>query len=331
VSFRGRTVDPRNSLLKPEVVITTMRSSLSIPRSLGGVPSKPLADQRPVTALSTVSACRYYRGKTAAIIDRYGPGPRIHYHIGLFDDCRLAPAATADQIRAGIVAAQERMLNRAASIWDAGTVFTGNLLEVGCGLGGGAIYWAQHFPVQVTAVTNVAEHAVVTHSCAIAAGVAGRVCPLVADIGELRSTRRYAVAVAMESSCYVPRPWLFKRVAAALEPGGVFGIEDIFLARPAWRELFDAYWKTCIGTVPQYEQAAERAGLVLERNVDVTAYTSDFWLHSVAWAEARLAEPTVSALEEKRLMRSIRWHSRFLHGWRDGAYQTRILRFRKRS
>lgn len=310
-----------------------MRTSLSIPSSVGGAESAPVAGQRPVTtsetASETASVCRYYRGKTAAIIDRYGPGPRVHYHIGLFDDCPLAPDATAEQIRTEIVAAQERMLERAASIWDAGTVFTGHMLDVGCGLGGGAIYWAQNFPVRVTALTNVAEHAAVTHGFAVAAGVAERVSPLVTDIGDLRSTRHYAAAVAVESSCYVPRPQLFRRVAAALEPGGVFGIEDIFLARPGWRALFDAYWKTRIGTVSQYQQAAEQAGLVLDQNLDVTAGTSEFWLHSLAWARARLAEPTVSTLEEERLMRSIRWHSRFLQGWCDGAYQTCVLRFRK--
>ena len=319
--------------------MTTMCSRLSIPSSPGSpdparmteqpVAEQPVAEQRSVTVSEAEAVRRYYRGKIAAIIDRYGPGPRVHYHIGLFDGCSPAPNSTAEQIRARIVAAQERMLESAASVWDAGTLFTGNLLEVGCGLGGGAIYWAQHFPVQVTAVTNVAEQAAVTHIFAIAAGVAERVRALVGDIGELRLTRQYAAAVAVESSCYVPRPQLFQRVAAALEPGGVFGIEDIFLAQPAWRELFDGYWKTRIGTVAQYQRAAEQAGLILDKDLDVTAGTSDFWRHSVAWARARLAEPTLSTPEEERLMRSIFWHSQFLDGWRDGAYQTRILRFRK--
>jgi cyclopropane fatty-acyl-phospholipid synthase-like methyltransferase len=309
--------------------MTVMPSSLSIPSSLGGAGPVPVAGQYLPATSDKASVRRYYRRKIAAIVDRYGPGPRVHYHIGLFDDHRLAPGATAEQIRARIVAAQERMLERAASVWDAGTMFTGNLLDVGCGLGGGAIYWAQHFPVQVTALTNVAEQAAATRAFAVAAGVGERVRPLVTDVCDLRSTRKYMAAVAVESSCYVPRPQLFKRIAAALAPGGVFGIEDIFLTRPAWRELFDAYWKTLIGTVSQYQQAAEQADLVLDRNLDVTAHTSEFWRQSVAWARARLAESAADPLETERLVRSIRWHSRFLQGWRDGAYQARILRFRK--
>jgi len=289
--------------------------------------SMPVAGQWPVI-MSEAAARSYYHGKTAAIIDRYGPGPRIHYHIGLFDDHGPAPGGTADQIRAGIVAAQEHMLEHAAGVWDAATVFTGNLLDVGCGLGGGAIYWAQHFPVQVTALTNVPEHAAVTHELAVAAGVAGRVSPVVADVGDFRSASSYSAAVAVESSCYVPRPRLFRRVAAALAPGGVFGIEDIFLAQPAWRAVFDGYWQTCIGTVSQYRRAAGQAGLLMDQNVDVTGRTMEFWIHSQEWARARLAG-TADAGQRERLMRSICWHNQFLQGWRDGAYQVRILRFRK--
>src|SRR6266700_3784730 len=148
-----------------------------------------------VPATEPEPACvPYYRGKTAAIIERYGPGPRVHYHIGLFGDDGPAQGAPPEQIRAEIVAAQERLLDRAAEVWQASTAFTGDLLDVGCGLGGGAIYWAQHFPVRVTALTNVAEQAAVTRIFAIAAGVAERVSTLVTDISDLRLTRHFAAA-----------------------------------------------------------------------------------------------------------------------------------------
>lgn len=288
-----------------------------------------MAGQRLVTASEALSVRHFYRAKTEAIIDRYGPGPRVHYHLGLFDDQGLPPGGTAQEIRARIVGAQERMLELVASIWDAATTFTGNLLDVGCGLGGGAIYWAQHFPVQVTALTNVAEHAEVVQDFAVAAGAADKVRPLVTDIADLRSASGYAAAVAMESGCYMPRPVLFERVAAALEPGGVFGIEDIFHARPASAAAFDREWKTRIGTVQEYLQAAEEAGLLLEQNQDVTASTSEFWLHSMAWARARLVESAITPAQRDRLLRSLRRHGMLLQGWLDGSYENRILRFRK--
>jgi len=307
-----------------------MRSSFDTGSAAGGVASAPAAGPGCVPAPEATSVRGYYRGKTAAIIERYGPGPRVHYHIGLFGRSRLAHGGTAERVRAEIVLAQERLLECAGTVWGADVAFAGNLLDLGCGLGGGAIYWAQHYPVQVTAVTNVAEHAEVTSGLAAAAGVADRVHPLVADAVRLRPTTCYGAAVAVESSCYMPRPLLFQRVAAALEPGGVFGIEDIFLARPAWRRAFDSYWKSAIGTVPQYQRAAALAGLVLEQDLDVTADTSEFWRFSIAWARAKMAEPDISTADKERLIRSVSWHRLFLRGWREGAYRVRILRFRKR-
>jgi tocopherol O-methyltransferase len=274
----------------------------------------------------------YYTDKTAAIIDRYGPGPRVHYHLGLFDHPRLDRGGSAERLRTEMVMAQERLLERVGEVWGADTMFAGNLLDVGCGLGGSAIYLAQRFPVQVTAVTNVAEHAGVVRNLAATAGVADRVHPVVADAAQLRLPRHYSAAVALESSCYMPSAPLFQRVAAMLLPGGVFGVEDVFLARSrsAWRLPFDAYWKTAIGTVPQYQQAATQAGLALDRDLDVTADTSGFWRLSIAWAQARMAAPTTSVADKTRLAHSIDWHRFFLQGWREGAYQVRILRFRKR-
>jgi tocopherol O-methyltransferase len=291
--------------------------------------SAPVAERGCVTAPRAASVRGYYRDKTAEIIDRYGPGPRVHYHLGLFGSSRLAPGATAEQVRAEIVVAQERLLERAGKVWDADTEFAGNLLDVGCGLGGGAIYWAQRFPVLVTAVTNVTEHAEVTRDLAAAAGVADRVRPLVADAAQLPSVGHYAAAVAVESICYMPRPLLFQRVAAMLMPGGVFGVAEALLAKPTWRAAFDDYWKTTIGTLPEYQQAAAQAGLTLEQDLDVTVETSEFWRFSIAWARAKMAEPTISAADRTRLARSIGWHRIFLQGWREGAYQHRILRFRK--
>jgi tocopherol O-methyltransferase len=289
----------------------------------------PLACLASVTISGAALVSGYYSDKTAAIIDRYGPGPRVHYHIGLFDHPPLDRGGSAERLRTEIVMAQERLLERADGVWGADTLFAGNLLDVGCGLGGSAIYWAQRFPVRVTAVTNVAEHAEVVRDLAAAAGVADRVDPVVSDAAQLRLARHYRAAVAMESSCYMPPTLLFQRVAAVLVPGGVFGVEDVFLARSAWRLPFDAYWKTTIGTVPQYQQAATQAGLALERDLDVTADTSEFWRLSIAWAQARMAAPTISMADKTRLACSIGWHRFFLQGWREGAYQVRILRFRK--
>lgn len=273
---------------------------------------------------------RHYQAKTAAIIERYGPGPRVHYHIGLYRQPEVdPPTGAADKIRARIVEAQDRLLDYAALVWNASEAFGGSLLDVGCGLGGGTIYWAQRFPVRVTAITNVPEHAALTQAFAAEAGVADQVCAQATDIRDLSPAGTYSAAVAIESSCYIRRLDLFHRVGAVLGPGAVFGIEDIFLAQDSWRGTFDQYWKTRIGTIAEYQQAARQCGFALDQNADVTPQTAPFWLQSTAWARARLADPTIKGTARQRLVRSINWHSHFYRGWRTGAYQTRILRFVK--
>ena len=44
------------------------------------------------------------------------------------------------------------MLSDAAEVWDAPQSLSGEILDVGCGLGGGSIFWAQEFGARVTAV-----------------------------------------------------------------------------------------------------------------------------------------------------------------------------------
>ena len=100
----------------------------------------------------------YFESKTKPILDRYGPGPRIHYHTGLVDD-PPRPGASIRELRRTLVNGQELMLRHAAEVWDASESLTGEILDVGCGLGGGSIFWAQEFGARVTAVTCVPFHA----------------------------------------------------------------------------------------------------------------------------------------------------------------------------
>ena len=58
-------------------------------------------------------------------------------------------------------------------VWDASESLTGEILDVGCGLGGGSIFWAQEFGARVTAVTCVPFHAGHVARFAVEAGVRG--------------------------------------------------------------------------------------------------------------------------------------------------------------
>ena len=115
------------------------------------------------SCVSVQEVVAHLEHKTAAILQRYGPGPRVHYHAGLVDHPPHS-SESVQSLRQRLVASQERMLTHAAKIWDAPSTLSGDVLDVGCGLGGGAIYWAHKFGAQVTAVTCVPSHARATLS-----------------------------------------------------------------------------------------------------------------------------------------------------------------------
>jgi tocopherol O-methyltransferase len=270
----------------------------------------------------------WYSQKTRSILNKYGPGPRVHFHIGIFDGSSVPRGGTCDEIRQRLVASQEAMMYRVAEVWEAPRFLSGSVLDAGCGLGGGAIFWAQTLGAQVTAVTIVAEHIPIIRGFADQAGVADRVTPVLSDACMVKTAQPFDAAVAMESACYFPRRRWFARLARIIRPGGYVCVEDTFLGKKNWAEPFDAYWRTDVGPVEEYVEAAQRAGFELEKNVDVTRETSAFWLHSTAWSEAAMQSRQLDEFEEQRMPQSIRWHKSFYEAWEEGGIEVRLLRFR---
>ncbi|MFF3062292.1 SAM-dependent methyltransferase [Streptomyces sp. NPDC057909] len=226
------------------------------------------------------------------------------------------------------MAAQEKLLIEAAAAWGFVDSPPKSLLDIGCGLGGGAIYWASTYECPVTAVTNVADHVPVIEEMSSRAGTSSRIRIVNADMHDFSSVEKYSTAVAIESSCYMQRDILFEKVAELLEPGGCFGIEDSFTIDDDWSVLFDRYWKTRIGTLEEYKEAASKFGFTLEGNVDITADVTEFWAQSMAWNLIKLEEMTASGVPSVKEYESLRWHGECLRAWRDRTYETRLLRFR---
>ena len=159
----------------------------------------------------------YYEAKTQSILQRYGPGPRVHYHTGLIDDPPPSDAS-GHVLRRRLIDAQEQTLRHAAGAWQARTNLRGDVLDVGCGLGGGAIFWAQEFGANVTAVTIAPSHIKLVADFAAQAGVKSRVRPLLSDALAVPGEGCYDAAVAIDSSSSFPRgPW-FDRLATVLRP-----------------------------------------------------------------------------------------------------------------
>ncbi len=278
----------------------------------------------------------YLGSKTQVLIDRYGPGPAIHYHFGLFDS-EAGTYGSLAEIRRRIVDSQERMLAFAAEVWDSSSIFTGKLLDIGCGLGGGSIYWALHYDVEVTAVTNVAEHAAVVHDFADQAGVGTRIRPIVADFCTSQLDGPFEAAVAVESASQMPKDAFFRSAGQALPVGGYLCIEDGVDTTAAWKEPagsswvapIENYWKANLSTLTGYVEAAEAAGFRLDRNEDVTENILEFWIQNMAWAEAKLAQPDLPAEEQHKMLQSIRWHMWMFRAYRDRGLEQRVVRFKK--
>ncbi|MEU9147369.1 methyltransferase domain-containing protein [Streptomyces sp. NPDC048349] len=275
----------------------------------------------------------YYSRKTADILHKYGPGPRVHFHVGLFAP-GAAPNTTVSQrvIKCRIVESQEAIVDHAARTWGAYTTPPARLLDIGCGLGGSALYWAQEHGTTVTGLTVAEEHVPLIERFAHQAGVGDRVTPLLADVHAFRTEQRYDAAYANESSGYMDRERLFEVVAKALKPGGWFGIQEHFIRRPEWTEFIDGYYKTRLGTLTEYIAAAEAAGFELEQDEDLTDRVAEFWVQSMAWNTAELDRiertKTPSAWSCERLRESTITHGKLFRVWRDHALETRQLLFR---
>jgi tocopherol O-methyltransferase len=125
------------------------------------------------------------------------------------------------------------------------------------------------------------------------------------------------------------RKSVFARVADSLRPGGTFCVQDVFLENSAYKPEFDMYWKTDVATVDEYVADAADAGLEVDAQVDLTDSTTDFWLHSTAWTEARLRLVGQGHPDHHHLRQSLRYHAIFHRAWQQSAFSVRLLRLRK--
>ncbi|MFF0550065.1 SAM-dependent methyltransferase [Streptomyces sp. NPDC004311] len=283
----------------------------------------------------------YYSRKTQEIMQKYGPGPRVHFHVGLYPDGFPDTTVPQSALQRGLFEAQERIVEHSARSWGAYDEPPRRLLDIGCGLGGTSLYWAEQHGTSVTGLTVASEHIALVREFARQAGVDGRVRPVLADVHHLDARAAYDAVYANESSGYTDRERLFQVVAKALEPGGWFGIQEHFAGRSQWRDFMDGYYRTRLGGREEYLAAAEAAGFELVQDEDVTHEVAEFWMQSLAWNTAELDRlrsgggtagpgpgPEPGAWTAERLQQSTVAHSRFFRLWRDHAVETRLLRFR---
>lgn len=275
---------------------------------------------------------QYYDDKTARLVRKYGPGPRIHYHVGHYPSGETPldlSTATADEIRASIRRHQEALLRFGAEKWDADKRLSGRILDVGCGLGGGSLFWAQEFGADVTSVTNAPEHAPLVEGFAQEIGVGARVRTLVSDANHLPvGGELYDGAVAIESSGYFNRPQWFERLSRVLRPGASVCIEEVFITEPHGADVWAEYFYTKPAFVADYTAAAEAAGFALVDDVDATAETAPFWDESTAWTKAVLDnDDNLTPVERRNLRISLMANQALGTEWRAGGLKLGFLRY----
>jgi len=268
-----------------------------------------------------------YEAKTSAILQRYGPGPRVHYHTGFVDDPK--PLATVAALRSQLVESQERMLKYASDSWQLRSGAFRDLLDVGCGLGGSAIFWAQKFGARVTAITIAPSHVELVAGFARRAGVESRVMPQLCDASTVPGEECFDAAIAIESSSLFPRrPW-FQCLAKLLRPVGRVFISDCFLERCEYEEPFNHHWRGQIGTVDEYLDAARECHFRPQAIEDVSLRAATFWTTTLALirAEARETRPDPSQL--RIIDESLLTHAMMRQGLLNGGLRQLLMTFAK--
>jgi tocopherol O-methyltransferase len=270
----------------------------------------------------------FYERKTQAILARYGPGPRVHYHTGLVDE-PPSPCASKKDLHRELIDAQERLLRYASNAWDARSHLAGDVLDVGCGLGGGAIFWAQEFGANVTAVTISPSHIDLVAEFAARARVECRVHPLLSDALVVPGEICYDAAVAIDSSSSFPRgPW-FARLATLLRPRGRVFIFDCFLGRTEYEEPFNRHWCAQIGTLQEYSAAAREAHFKLESIEDVSLRALNFWTTTLALMRTQVQGRSLRAVSGAKLVESLSVHALVRQGLSKGGLRHVLLSFVK--
>jgi cyclopropane fatty-acyl-phospholipid synthase-like methyltransferase len=234
---------------------------------------------------------------------------------------RRLSGGDADALRAILRRSQEFLLE---DTWD---TFSPTLrrartaLDVGCGLGGTALFLASR-GLAVTALTNVPEHGAIVRELARACELGERVTVDVADAHEWSRPAHFDVAVAIESACYLnPATW-FASLSRSFRPRGRLILVDVFVTRPEVAQPFDRYWSTRIVSFDSHAASAKAQGFRLASTELLSERAAEFWDASVGYSRLALRS-TATRATRRRIERSIAEHERLARWLRTGGLEFR--------
>jgi tocopherol O-methyltransferase len=191
-----------------------------------------------------------------------------HIHHGLFLKANDTPER-----------AQLRMLEHCAAL--AGPLERRNVLDVGCGHGGTAVFLAKRFGCCVTGLTISPRQAQLARRTAQVAGIAEHVRIEVADAtAHTFPANAFEVVWTMESSEHFPdKAAYFGSVARALKPGGklLLAAWTGSMHDPAVRRVAEIYLCPGLQTAGDYCTQIAAAGLRVLSLQDVSASVQQTW------------------------------------------------------
>ena len=273
----------------------------------------------------------FYEGKNSSILSRYGSGPRVHWHTGLTPKEEAAPTSP-EKLRETIFTAQERMLNYIRDFWSVHSSLHSDILDVGCGLGGTSLFFAQEFGARVKAVTVSQSQYQSVLRLAEEAGLDSQIEPICSDVLELHDESCFDAAVALDSSCHIPRGPLFQKLAKALRPGGhIFLIDLLIGAKPCRKttDFLNRHWCIRIGTLEEYLKAAKDAGLRQVCLDDLTVPSAQFWALTRRRIELEVEGKAETHVPGARLEDALKAHQEFQQGLLDGRFAYHFMSFAK--
>ena len=164
-----------------------------------------------------------------------------------------------------------------------------NVLDIGCGVGGSALWLADELECQVTGMTISPVQAGMATRKAKARGIGGRVRFEVKDANRWRpEPASFDVVWIMESSEHFPdKKNFFERCAVALKPGGTLAV-CAWLRRdgpmpPGEQKLVatiaEAMMSASLDSLSTYSEWMRDAGLTVMAAEDITLHVEPTWAH----------------------------------------------------
>ena len=198
-----------------------------------------------------------------------------HLHHGYWENSESVPRAQ--------IQLMERLAERA------GVLKGARVLDIGCGLGGSALWLADQFDCEVIGITLSPVQARMATAKAKARGLSARVQFRVNDANEWRPEPDSVDLIwIMESSEHFhDKPCFFERCARALKPSGVLAVCAWLRRDGPLREdeqglvktIAEAMLSASLGSLSEYQRWMYDAGLTVSAAEDITRRVEPTWHH----------------------------------------------------